>query len=398
MKKRNLFVSVLFIVILVYVCLNVIFIKPQITNLPMEGRVATKFIGPSYQSIKDGTFQSTFENAMTDQFIKREDFLKLYYRYEHLLYKNSILNKQAYSLIKIGDNVYTFDAGGDYLLEFPMFKSDKIEQGIINISNSINDISKKYPNINMYVYKPLRLNESDIFNIDNNFLSYGSIYEELFIDSLNENIQYNSNGFTNLNDYKNKYYMTDPHWNNIGADEGYRQIVDMFNVNYNDMEYVTYESEYCFNDFDYYGQYGRSSAYQTKADTFCDYNYNLNDYKTIVNGTEMKYDLKEEFKDNSVDPYSWNFMYSMYHGNDEAEIIFDFNQDLGRNLLVFTDSYGGPIKNLLASHFDKTYYIDPRINDNFILNDYIIQNEITDILYLGFFGSLYNTPKFVIPN
>ena len=395
MKKRNIFISLLFTLILFFVFVYVIFLKTPNEKLSMEGRVANKFIAPTIYNIKDGSFQSSFENAMTDQFMKREVFLKLYYRYDYFLNRISVIDKGEYSLVKIGDNVYTFDAAKDYLLEFPLFKRNDMEEGIVNITNNINDISNKYPDINMYVYKPLRLNEADIFDEDNDFSAYGPVYEDLFKSSLNEDVQYGTNGFVSLEDYKAKYYMTDPHWNNVGADEGYRQIVDMFNVNYGNMEYATYDSEYCFDDFEYYGQYGRGSAYQTKGDTFCDYNYQLEDYKTIVNGEQKQYDAKEQFKNNTIDSYSWNFMYSIYHGNDEAEIIFEFDQNTNRNLLVFTDSYAGPIKNLLASHFDKTYYIDPRINPGFVLSDYLEQNEITDILYLGFFGSLYSTPEYV---
>lgn len=394
MKKiRDRLIGVLFTLGIVVVGAYVMFIKPPTTRLVMELRSAKTFIGPTIANVSEGYFQSTFEEAFSDQFVKRELWIKAYTYLEHQLHNLSLPNKKPMTLVWTGEDAYTFPVSDGYLTAFPVLKQSSMEEGIQRFTSNVNAIAEKYEDVNFYVFKPFRLNESNWFDEDNNFTSYGQIYSDLFFNSFSDRIIAQDNQINDFETYKKYYFKTDPHWNIYGSYDGYRQMVEMFKQNYPDINAYEYESVYCFEDFDFYGQYGRNSAYLTEPDQFLDLNFNLPEYITYINGVEMRYDKKEEFKNNTIEEFYWNYIYSVYHGNDESEVHFVNNGNTGRNLLAFVDSYSSPVKALIASHFDNAYFIDPRINKTFNFREYMEQHEITDVLYLGFFGSLYSNAE-----
>ena len=66
--------------------------------------------------------------------------------------------------------------------------------------------------------------------------------------------------------------------------------------------------------------------------------------------------------------------------------MYDTNQKDKGNLLLFSDSMGWPIDNLIADQFDKTFVINLRYDEfagqNFNYNQFILQNNITDVMFL----------------
>ena len=58
-----------------------------------------------------------------------------------------------------------------------------------------------------------------------------------------------------------------------------------------------------------------------------------------------------------------------------------------RNLLIIGDSYTNAINKLIATHFNKTYDVDLRhyketFNEEFIINEYIEENDIDKVLII----------------
>lgn len=381
---------------ILFIGIYIMFIKKPVEKLSLDLRNAVTFIKPSVQNVKEGFFQDTFEKAFQDQFIKRQSIIQVYRFIEHQLYKLSILNPKDYTLIKIGNDVYTFKVNEEYLVGWPIVKNDKYKKGVELFTKNINEISKKYPDINFYVYKPFRITESNWFDKDNGFTSYGTYYRELLISNLDKKIIFLENKIEDFEEYKKYYFKTDPHWNIYGSYEGYKVFCNALNRNYSDVICRQYDSEYVFEDFDYYGQYGRYSSHLTSPDKFIDLNFDqLPNYKTYVNGVEDKYSKKEEFKNNEIEEFYWTYIYSIYHGNDEALVEYQVENQTGRVLLCFVDSYSSPIKFLIASHFDHAYFVDPRSNPEFNFKIFMEEHKITDIMYLGFYGTLYDGNSFV---
>lgn len=396
MKIRNIFWSLLIIFIFAATMITVIFIKEKDDHLSLEGRNANNFILPTVENVMNGEFQDTFELAYKDQFIDREKFFKTYRKLDNTLHYISSRNHTPYTLYQIGENIYRFDGADNYLLEFPIIRNAIKEEDIITSANNINDLANKYKDINFYIYDGFRLNMVDWFDEDNFITSYGIHNRDLFHNTLNNNIQYYSYYPKDLDEYTGFFFKTDPHWNTHGSYEiGYKKIVDMFNNNYHNLDYLKPIDEHIYNGYAYYGQYGRGSLYSTTPDLFSDLKFDLPEYKTVVNGVEQKYDHVDEYENGTIEDYMMPYIYSNLHGNDEKEVEFDFNTDKGRVLLAFVDSYASPIKYLIASHFDKAIFIDRRIYTDFDIDEYINKYGVTDILYLEYYGTLYN-PSYII--
>lgn len=396
MKIRNIIWSSFIIFIFTAIMIIVIFIKEKDVHLSLEGRNANNFILPTVENVMNGEFQDYFELAYKDQFINREKLFKIYRKLDNALHYISSRNHTPYTLYQIGDNIYRFDGASNYLLEFPIIRNSFKEEDIITSANNINDLANKYEDINFYVYDGFRLNMVDWFDKDNFITSYGIYNRDLFHNSLNSNIQYYSYYPSDLDEYTKYFFKTDPHWNTHGSYEfGYKKIVDMINNNYHNLEYLEPIDEHIYNGYSYYGQYGRGSLYSTTPDIFSDLKFHLPEYKTVVNGVEQKYDHVDEYENGTIESYMMPYIYSNLHGNDEKEVEFDFNTNNGRVLLAFVDSYASPIKYLIASHFDKAIFIDLRIYTDFDIDEYVNKYGVTDILYLEYYGTLYN-PSYII--
>ena len=74
--------------------------------------------------------------------------------------------------------------------------------------------------------------------------------------------------------------------------------------------------------------------------------------------------------------------YRELYGADFGEIVYDYKNDK-ENLLIIANSYSNSINGLIASHFNKTYIVDPRHYKNFNYQSYITNNNIDKVLVIG---------------
>ncbi len=377
-----------------FLCISVLILtlfKQQTTFLDMEKRDAHQFIKPTITNVLDFHFQYTFENALIDQIPLREKFLTFNRQVDYGLNSISVMSESDLALINAGPNVYTFDKLDGYLTEYPIQKDSNRENGAINASNSINNLAEYYTDLNFYVFKPYKLNETNIFDDVNGIDSKGMYYNELFVSLLDDDIQYATDFSLDLDYYEQHYFKTDAHWNALGAYNGYLKIADMFNNNYGDIEPKNNIKQYCLPNFDYYGLYGRQTAFIFDGEPFCDVIYDLPEYLTFFNGAIDQYDNKNDFIENGVSVDKNAVFYDLYYGLNMNEVVFiNPTVENGRNLLVFNDSYVNPIKPVISSHFEKTIFIDLRKYPGFDIDLYISDNNITDVLYLVTSGSLFD--------
>ncbi|MPN06484.1 hypothetical protein SDC9_153740 [bioreactor metagenome] len=67
-------------------------------------------------------------------------------------------------------------------------------------------------------------------------------------------------------------------------------------------------------------------------------------------------------------------------------VRFEFNQPERPNLLILSDSQGRPIRKLLASHFNRTIYLDDAQTNRLDLNSVIQENDIDVVVFVGQFS------------
>lgn len=371
----------LFLILFIFVISIKNYKKEEISEIEMTP--LEKYIFPSIGSIKNNSFQNQFEKAFSNRIIFRNEMLKINSLLNFNLQKFSHFNKKPYTLIKAGTNSYYFEANNGYLAVFPYLKNDDNYNKINNFIKRVNDLSFKYSNLNFYLFKAFHIIESDFFDSDNNFKSYGKEYRKQFLNNLSKNIIYIDNNPKDFEEYQKYYYKTDYHWNNIGADFGYRLIQKVFNDKFKEDVNPTIKDEVCFEKHGFNGIMGRESALIFGSDTYCQYEYNLNDYQLIHKNP--KYINKEKYLNDSAKAYEWNNIHMDYNGDNAAIVTIKIkNAKTKRNLLVINDSFISPIKRLIAQHFDNSYFVDPRqyYENKFNVEKFIEENNITDVLFL----------------
>lgn len=355
--------------------------KEEVSSIEMTP--LEKYIFPSLSNIKNSYFQTQFEKAFSSRMIFRNEMLKVNSLFNFNLQKLSHLKRKPFSLIKAGTNSYYFDESDGYLAVFPYLKNDDYLQKINNFIKKVNDLSSKYSDLNFYVFKAFHIIESDFFDNDNNFKSYGKEYRNQFINNLSKNVVYMDNNPKDFEEYKNDYYKTDYHWNNIGANKGYLIIQKVLNDKFKEDVKPRIKSEICFQEHGFNGVMGREAALIFKPDTYCQYEYYLKDYELIHKNPN--YINQEKYINNTAKAYEWNNIHMDYNGDNAALVTFKIeNSHTNRNLLVINDSFVSPIKRLIAQHFDNSYFVDPRqyYENKFNIDKFIAENNITDVLFL----------------
>lgn len=183
-----------------------------------------------------------------------------------------------------------------------------------------------------------------------------------------------------FNDFKNKFYSTDHHWNNIGQYEGYREILKLLNLK--DKPAIVSSSN-CNNYLSGSKAQKLGGSYVLK-EKICYEEYELPNYQISVEGKSINYgDAIFNQSENKITNYG-----SIY-GWDYGQIIYTNNDSVrNNNLLIVADSMSNSINKLLANHFKNTHIIDVRhykrvYGKKFEVNEYAKSHNINDILILG---------------
>jgi hypothetical protein len=109
-------------------------------------------------------------------------------------------------------------------------------------------------------------------------------------------------------------------------------------------------------------------------------------YDTYVDGVATTYGNRDKYLSGSYDKADKFYNhYRGFYGKQEIEIHYHFDNGSQRNLLMITSSYSRTIQLYLASHFQDTYIIDLRFDEdrNKSLKKFVDQYHITDVLVLG---------------
>lgn len=181
-------------------------------------------------------------------------------------------------------------------------------------------------------------------------------------------------------EFKDKFYKTDHHWNYKGSYLAYTQLVKILT---ND-EPLKYKDKVCLNNNFSGSKANFSGATHFYKEEFCAYEFKFPNYDIYINGEKSDYGNQEYHINNPKKDVS----YGSFYGYDDGEIIFDNHDNSKENILIVGESYDNAILKLLASHFNKTYSIDLRNyerenNKKFNYLEYLNDNNIDKVLLIG---------------
>ncbi len=341
-------------------------------------------------------FQSSVDNAIIDNFWKRNDWLKYYNKLNmnlnilgnktmSLLFSKHLIN--IVDLQSINDSI-SFINDISYLIRKPYIYNENLEQAIKNNIHKIELLSERYQNVEFYIYLPLMVNENDMFWNTEKDKSYLRLFDSI-------NLPFEKFEVNSIYDIKKLYFSTDHHWSHLGSYQGYKEIIDLLFEGQEKAMIPIYEKE--FNNVNFFGSHSRAIAHSVdiRGDTISKFIFELPNYKFFVDGEQMtEYGHYSDYANGKIDNrkdfdhYNW-----MYQGR-KGIITFDTGQANLENILVISDSMSNPIRDVLASHFNKSIFINldeyQRIYGDFKIEEYINDYNIDKVLVMVVLGNYFD--------
>lgn len=189
---------------------------------------------------------------------------------------------------------------------------------------------------------------------------------------------------SSVEEYERLFYQTDHHWNHVGAQQGYEDILKLLGVEdapIQPAEEVTFDAVYN-------GSYAMRTGVKNATEYFKVYRYELPEVKVTLNGRIKKIGRADAY---FAGKYSRDVLathFATFYGGDQGEIVYDTGMTDRENLLVLCNSYGCSVRNLIGCHFNKTYVVDMRgymtqTGKSMKIKKYLEDREIDKILIIG---------------
>jgi hypothetical protein len=328
------------------------------------------------KQLLSGDYQDGIDDALADQMPASEQIRTAFLKTRNTLFNSLswIANDGAQGGYKlIGNGIFTFQ-GHDYLLskkETNFLNDDAQLQQLRSSSKYFNSIPIK----NKYAY--FIANDKNVdFNTNTDFLTdqIAAYYTEY---------KYSKLELPSFDTYMDYFYKNDHHWNNRGSYQGYKDITKMM-LGKNEKIIQAGEEVTFDHDMVEQGSKSRNAVYYQFHEKFRAYRFALPDYKVYTNGALGKYGNEDTFFENpDFKDGSRDLSYGMFYGYDMAELVFDFNQPEKENLIIVGFSDTNPINKLVASHFNKTWVVDPRFCKRSQFESIIKNNKIDNILLMA---------------
>lgn len=382
-KKRAIYIIIPFLIAVFGIGILNVINKDKEISFAENRTLQSK---PAIENIKNKDYGTVYEKYYTDQFIYRDELLKLYTSIElnsnksnvkgyYITDDNWVLEDPAIGLDDDYAN-YIANVVNKYATNLEAQGKDTY---YVSTSHKTNALSEKYPN---YVYKDASINNKNKFLqlLDSNKLEVIDITDEF------------KNKFS-MKELENFYFKTDHHWNSIGAYEAFKLIVEkvgkdnQINIDIKDTDYdVTYIPNKKFLG-----------------------SYNLNLYSMMSKDEKLPYVYKKEEPDKS---YYLNIdkkfvevetkdIFGTYTHEDELTHAGSYTMDdinykivnenplIDKKVLIFRDSYHSAMSWLLGDVFREVEVVDPRHVAKFdSTNEEIAYNSDADIV-MFMFNDLY---------
>ena len=355
------------------------------------------------------SYVERFEAAMKDQFAYRSHVLKVYMFIENFsahLSNMIMLRNVPYHWYEYIGKYIRID-GTDWLTTPSMLSEVTDEQIAIHIKQ-IERIHREYPKIKIYNYFVNQAYDTDWFDEYLGRTTPDKASEiEARIPSYIRSSHFYVGSFA---DYQMHHYMTDHHWNHVGANRGYQDIYHMMAKELDGLgemavpyEEVNYTEKW---NMPFKGSFARGlGSIYSATDIFSVFRYTLPKRKiSVVNPSSYEeIPLKEmclwDEYDSGKSEMGANHYETFYgtakdeNGNryaDERHIFKIVNTDIDRvhNLLIIGDSYNRAFRDAISTNFHTTVYLDHRVMQLPDIHRIIEDNDI-DVILLSGHGSTW---------
>lgn len=364
MKKENKSFFIIFMTVwILLVVLN--FIIPTKSFSEQENRYMAKFPKFTFVNLVSGKYSEELNDYINDYFVFRNAWLKT------KSFTELALGKKENNGVYIGKNGFLFE------------KFEFGEEELKNVKSTLKSMNNLTNKIDIPIYFALVPNSiyinsdklPDNVEVDN---------QEEIIDKIYENTQNTINIDTVDILKENKenyiYFKTDHHFTSDGAYLVYLKFCEKANISPVTLE--NYERK-CISE-EFLGTFDSKAQIpnQEKDKIYVYMNDNNRTVKSAI------YDNEETNKIYNEEYLSKKDKYSYFLNGNNSKVTIKTNIQNGKKLLLIKDSYSHIMAQFLCQNFEELHFIDPRYYTG-NLNDYIEENNITDILFL------YNVSTFV---
>ncbi len=274
---------------------------------------------------------------------------------------------------QIADGYYTYAGDEHRIVERPSWDGS-LPEGLQDFA----DRTEKLPGIRKILYW---IDNSRSFSFDNPDAD-PILREAVF--SLFPGADRASFTFDGYEEFCRLFYQTDHHWNHRGSYRGYSEILRLLKP---EEDPVPIAEEITF-PLVFNGSYARQTSRRCADEFFCIYRFDLPKAAVTMNGRRGTYGRMDAYIKGRYSGEPLTNHYSACYGGEYGEIVYETGNSGKGALLIIASSYSNPINGLLASHFDRTYVIDPRYyaqwaGTEFDPESYVTEHDITDLLLLG---------------
>lgn len=330
-----------------------------------ENKVLAQFPGFDMTKFIEGEFMEEIDLFINDQFIGRNQWIKLSTIVE------IALNKQDINSVYLGKD--------GYLIERHRDSDVNQELAEKNIQTLIDFMTKTQGVLGVEHVKAMLVPSASQILTDK-LPKFASGYDELeVINRLDQALPHSMirvDSVLKAHESETIYYRTDHHWTSLGAYYGYQHWANDLGFDELDFDVKTLSETFL-------GTLHSKINLAVKADTLEQYiPQNATTYDVLINQTNEMSGLYDYDKLETKDQYG------VFFGGNYGQIEITPSQGGSGNLLVIKDSFANAMVPMIVNHYEKTFMLDLR-HYNGSVESFMAENDITDVLVL------YNTMGFV---
>lgn len=338
MKRFFRLMPALTLIIMLFAGMFMGILQKDHTYSSAENRMLQKLPKPSAKKILRGKFQKKYETYLSDQFPKRDSWIKLQTTAERAFGKKEsngvYFGKDGYLLEK-----YTKEDFDEKLVKRNITALGKFVRQASKTSNvKVMMVPSKTYALDAYLPAFAKTYDENIF--------YSQLKKELpddVIVPVCDILQKNKNDYI--------YYRTDHHWTTLGAWYGYCSYLDAFGKNLKNADLKKEQKKVCDNflgtthsKVNMYSQKDEISIYEPKSKMKVIYNLGE---KTENSFYQTKF-LKKKDK------------YSVFFGGNQAVLEISGGKKNKKTLLMIKDSFANCFIPFIAEDYEKVIVVDMR--------------------------------------